>query len=69
MQELENYGVGSQVHYIPLYLQPFYREKNIQIYKGVNEYYKNTLSLPLYVQLKKSDILYISQKIKNVLMK
>ena len=67
MQELENYGIGSQVHYIPLYLQPYYREHNTKIYKGANHYYKNTLSIPLYVQLTKSDIYYISKKIKEVL--
>jgi len=68
MQELETYGIGTQVHYIPLYLQPYYREENIQKYHGANQYYKNTLSIPLYVQLKKSDISYISQKIKNTLL-
>jgi len=68
MKELEDYGIGSQVHYIPLYMQPYYKEKNVKKYKGANEYYKNTLSIPLYVQLKKSDIFYISQKIKNILV-
>ena len=68
MQELETYGIGTQVHYIPLYLQPYYREENIQKYQGANQYYKNTLSIPLYVQLKKSDISYISQKIKSTLL-
>jgi len=68
MKELEDYGIGSQVHYIPLYMQPYYKEKNVKKYKGANEYYKNTLSIPLYVQLKKSDIFYISQNIKNILV-
>jgi len=68
MKELEGYGIGSQVHYIPLYMQPYYKEKNFKKYKGANEYYKNTLSIPLYVQLKKSDIFYISQNIKNILV-
>lgn len=68
MKELEQYGIGSQVHYIPLYLQPYYREKNIKKYKGAKEYYKSTLSIPLYVQLKRTDIFYITEKIKNILL-
>ena len=67
MKELERYGIGSQVHYIPLYMQPYYREKNLNSYKGANEYYKNTLSIPLYVQLNKNDIFYIANKIKHIL--
>ena len=68
MLELERYGIESQVHYIPLYLQPFYKEKNIKKYKGANEYYKNTLSIPLYVQLKERDIIYICDALKRILI-
>ena len=68
MLELERYGIESQVHYIPLYLQPFYKEKNIKKYKGANEYYQNTLSIPLYVQLKERDIIYICNALKSILI-
>ena len=69
MQELSKNGIQTQVHYIPLFLQPYYREKNISLYKGALQYYKSTLSIPLYVQLNKNDISFISSKIKSILNK
>jgi len=61
-------GIQTQVHYIPLFLQPYYREKNISSYKGAMSYYESTLSLPLYVQLTKKDIIFISSKIKSIIL-
>jgi len=68
MELLFKSGIQTQVHYIPLFLQPYYREKNISLYKGAMSYYESTLSLPLYVQLNKKDISFISSKIKNIIL-
>ena len=67
MVELASNGIGTQVHYIPLYLQPYYKQRNIKQYSGASKYYDSTLSLPLYTQLKKEDISFISKKIKDIL--
>ena len=67
MKELLKYGIGSQVHYIPLFLQPIYMEKQYNNFKNTINYYSQTLSLPLYVQLKKSDIVYISDKLRKLM--
>ena len=67
MTELANHGVGSQVHYIPLYRQPFYRsEKPLEFYKGAEAYYQNTLSLPIYFGLSDDDVGDISDCIRQV---
>ncbi|MDB3954948.1 aminotransferase class I/II-fold pyridoxal phosphate-dependent enzyme [Alphaproteobacteria bacterium] len=68
MELLLKSGIQTQVHYIPLFLQPFYRERNISFYKGAMSYYESTLSLPLYVQLSKKDIIFISSKIKSIIL-
>jgi len=68
MELLLKNGIQTQVHYIPLFLQPYYREKNIHFYKGAMSYYESTLSLPLYVQLSKKDITFISSKIKSIIL-
>jgi len=68
MELLLKSGIQTQVHYIPLFLQPYYREKNISFYKGAMSYYESTLSLPLYVQLTKKDIIFISSKIKSIIL-
>lgn len=53
MQDLKNNGVGTQVHYIPVYKQPYYKNLygEIKLY-GAEKYYYGCLSLPLYVGLK-----------------
>lgn len=59
IEELRKKGVGSQVHYIPLHLQPFYRNR-FGYKKGdfpkSEEYYQKCLSLPLYPALTDSDV-------------
>jgi UDP-4-amino-4,6-dideoxy-N-acetyl-beta-L-altrosamine transaminase len=67
MNELALHGIGTQVHYIPLYLQPYYKQKNIKQFSGANEYYNDCLSIPLNTLLKKEDIFYIAKIIKNIL--
>ena len=40
MKKLMAKGIGTQVHYIPLFLQPIYREVNLKLYKGTMDYYE-----------------------------
>ncbi len=54
---LKQRGVGSQVHYIPVHTQPYYRA----LYgdtdlPGARAYYDKTLSLPLYPDMSESDV-------------
>lgn len=52
MNALRDRGIGTQVHYIPLYKQPFYRQRYGQTaLDGAERYYARTLSLPLYASL------------------
>ncbi len=58
MEELRNHSVGSQVLYIPVPTQPFYRRFGYK--KGdfpvVESYYEKTLSIPLYPAMSASDV-------------
>jgi UDP-4-amino-4,6-dideoxy-L-N-acetyl-beta-L-altrosamine transaminase len=70
MQELKEKGVGSQVHYIPLYYHPvFYGIKvNMQEQNPEMEiYYQQALSLPLYVDLKEVQVEEICHLLCNIL--
>ncbi len=53
MAELRRRGVITQVHYIPVTLQPFYQRMGCvnADYSQANAYYAQALSLPLYVDL------------------
>lgn len=57
MARLRAAGVGSQVHYVPLHLQPYYRRRyGERTLPGAEAYYRRTLSLPLYPAMIDSDV-------------
>lgn len=52
MNGLRAHGIGSQVHYIPLYQQPYFRQRYGQMsMDGAEAYYAKTLSLPLFASM------------------
>lgn len=69
MQKLASQGVGSQVHYIPVVKQPYYQEMGYDIYHypKTSLYYQNTLSIPLYYGLNKTDQELVIFSIKELL--
>lgn len=62
-------GLNLQVHYIPVHTQPYYRELGYKWgdYPNAEDYYKHCISLPLYPDLKDSDLKEIIKRIKNIL--
>lgn len=57
MKALRSQGVGSQVLYIPLYHQPYYRDRyGTMSLPGAERYYERTLALPLFYSMKDSDV-------------
>jgi len=57
MRDLRTRGVGSQVHYIPVHLQPYYRRLNPDlVLPGAERYYARCLSLPLYPAMTEADV-------------
>jgi len=69
MQKLVEQGVGSQVHYIPVVTQPYYQNigYGIEQYPSTSQYYKNTLSIPMYYGLSNSDKKLVVSSIKKIL--
>ena len=67
MLALADQGIGTQVHYIPLYHQPYYQNNSSwNAIIGTEEYYRQTVSLPMYYGLGNDDIVKISQIIGSV---
>jgi len=53
-------NINLQVHYIPIYLQKYYRKKfkyKPNLCPVAESFYKNTFSLPVYFSLKKGQVL------------
>ena len=56
MRALQARGIGSQVHYIPVPSQPWYRRRyGDQTPPGAAGYYQQTLSLPLFTDMAADD--------------
>jgi dTDP-4-amino-4,6-dideoxygalactose transaminase len=67
--KLREKGLGVQVHYIPVYWQPYYED--IGYKKGLchvaEDFYRREISIPVYPAMKNEDINYVIQTIlKNM---
>lgn len=57
MTRLREQGVGTQVHYIPVHMQPYYRARYGEIaLPGSEEFYRSVLSLPLFPEMEAADV-------------
>jgi len=57
--ELRRQGIGVNVHYLPVYLHPFYREKfglEAGLCPAAEQVYKEILSLPLFPSMTDKDV-------------
>lgn len=72
MEELHSMGIGTQVHYIPLYRHPFFTKGagDISLYfPEMEKYYSQALSLPLYFDLNEEDVDRVVFSLKTALLK
>lgn len=62
-------GLNLQVHYIPVHTQPYYQQFGYKQgdYPNAENYYAHCISLPLYYDLKDSDLKEIVKRIKSIL--
>ena len=68
-QQLNNEGIFPQVHYISIHLHPYYRKLfgyRPGDFPNAERFYKEEISLPLFVDLPLSDVKRIVKKIKQV---
>ncbi len=57
VEALKAKGVGSQVHYIPVHTQPYYRQRYGDLdLPGAAAWYDRCLSLPLYPAMEDGDV-------------
>ena len=57
MARMRARGIGSQVHYIPVHRQPYYRERYGDLaLPGAEAWYARCLSLPLYPAMDDADV-------------
>ena len=69
MNELNKRNIFTQVHYIPVPLQLYYKKLGYNM-KGLEnsyEYYKNCLSLPIYYDLSVKNQKYVIESIEEII--
>lgn len=67
INRLKDRGVGSQVHYIPVPMLPFYREQcDLNTIPRAVEYYRKTLSVPCFPAMNDGEVECVIDAIKAV---
>lgn len=68
MRELAAKGIGTQVHYLPVHRQPYYRDLNpFTTLPGADAYYRRTLSLPLFPSMSDEDPKRVTDTLATIL--
>lgn len=66
--ELRRRGVGVNVHYIPVHLQPYYRKRygyRRGDYPAAERYYDRAITLPLFPSMTDRDVWYVVESVKK----
>ena len=69
MLKLRDKGIGTQVHYIPLYRHPAIKDivgDIAEYFPNMEAYYEQALSLPLYYDLDEADVAHICKALKSI---
>lgn len=68
---LQKMGISAQVHYIPVYFHPYYRRIGYDKISCPNaeKFYRSAVSIPLYPAIRKSELRYVIDTLKEALEK
>ena len=66
---LRQEGLGVQIHYIPVYKQPYYQKLGFdsELCPVCEEFYKREMSIPMYPTLNDEDIEFVKDKLFKVI--
>lgn len=67
IEALKEQGIGSQVHYIPLYHHPVFKQDIREFFPEMEAYYQQCLSLPLYEDLSEEDTHRVVKTLRTLL--
>jgi dTDP-4-amino-4,6-dideoxygalactose transaminase len=70
MARLNKAGVGSQVHYIPVYRHPYYAQRyavDPAAFPVAEQYYRGCLSLPLFPAMTDDDVEHVIATVREAM--
>ncbi|MBI5140363.1 MAG: DegT/DnrJ/EryC1/StrS family aminotransferase, partial [Candidatus Vogelbacteria bacterium] len=64
-EDLRSEGIGGNVHYIPVYLQPYYQSLEYKrgLCPNAEKYYEGAITLPLYPKMTQDDVVFVIAKL------
>ena len=67
--KLREIGIFAHVHYIPIHLQPYYRNLGFSAgdFPNAEAYYSSAITLPLHPNLTEQDIIFITKSLRDLL--
>lgn len=70
-QALRNEEIGVQLHYIPVHLQPYYKQQGFSEgqFPNSEKYSQSAMSLPVYPELSEKNFQRVIKTLKNLLKK
>ena len=72
LNALQESGIGSAVHYVPLHLQPFYAKTydlNPEDFPIATDYAERILTLPLYPRMAEADVDRVAEEVVGLIKK
>ena len=70
IQRLQERGIGTSVHYIPLHLQPYWRETyalHPEDFPRAQRAYEGAVSLPIYPRMTEADVERVGRAVRELL--
>ena len=68
MRALGDNGIGSQVHYIPVHHQPYYRQKYGELsLPGADAFYQRCLALPLFPSMGDKEVERVVESLRRII--
>jgi UDP-4-amino-4,6-dideoxy-N-acetyl-beta-L-altrosamine transaminase len=67
-RNMRDAGIGVNLHYIPVHLQPFYQKMGFKKddFPEVEQYYNECITLPIHPSLGDSEVEYIATTLNNI---
>ena len=69
-RSLRQNGIGVQLHYSPVHLQPYYKNMGYKYgdFPNAEKYSNTAITIPLYPELKENEMDYIYTNLKSLLL-
>jgi perosamine synthetase len=70
IQQMKERGIGTSVHWMPLHMHPYYREKyayKAEDFPVAANLYPQLITLPLYPDMKQDEVEYVCDSIKDIM--